>query len=67
MKKLLAIALCMALVGFGAFGCKKTEEPVTPEDDTTTVETPEEPVEMDSTVVEEGEVTEEPVEEEVTE
>ncbi|MBD3285778.1 hypothetical protein GF359_04895 [candidate division WOR-3 bacterium] len=42
MKKLLAIALCVALVSFGVFGCKKPEEPDTPEADTTTVETPEE-------------------------
>ena len=67
MNKLIAITLCLAIASFGFFGCKKAEEPETPEADTTTVETPEEPVEMDSTVVEEGEVTEEPVEEEVTE
>jgi hypothetical protein len=41
MKKLLAIALCVALVGFGTIACKKPVEP-TPDEDTTTIETPEE-------------------------
>ncbi|MBN2380777.1 hypothetical protein JXM67_13340 [candidate division WOR-3 bacterium] len=50
MKKLLAIALCVALVGFGAIACKKPVE-TPPDEDTTTIETPEEVIDsaaMDS-------------------